>query len=90
MSKKNITRVSMQELATMKDRTKADAPPGPPLDADFWANASVVMPDQEGKERLTMRLDRDIVEFFRKQGRGYQTRMNAVLRSYVNSQRNEP
>ena len=34
------------------------------------------------KERLTVRFDADMVDWFRKQGRGYQTRMNAVLRSY--------
>jgi uncharacterized protein (DUF4415 family) len=30
-----------------------------------------------------MRIDRDVLDFFRKTGRGYQTRINAVLRSYV-------
>jgi uncharacterized protein (DUF4415 family) len=34
------------------------------------------------KERVTMRLDADMVHWFRGQGRGYQTRMNAVLRAF--------
>jgi len=34
------------------------------------------------KERLTVRFDADMVAWFRRQGRGYQTRMNEVLRSY--------
>jgi uncharacterized protein (DUF4415 family) len=39
------------------------------------------------KEQLTVRFDRDLVQWFRRQGRGYQTRMNAVLRSYYEAQK---
>ena len=35
------------------------------------------------KEQLTLRIDSDVVEWFRKQGRGYQTRINALLRAYM-------
>jgi uncharacterized protein (DUF4415 family) len=35
------------------------------------------------KQMVNLRLDRDILDFFRRDGRGYQTRINAVLRSYV-------
>ena len=35
------------------------------------------------KQQLTLRLDSDVVEWFRKQGSGYQTRMNALLRAYM-------
>ncbi len=44
-----------------------------------WSRASVELP--EAKAVLNMRVDRDILEFFRRQGRGYQTRINAVLRT---------
>ena len=37
----------------------------------------------EAKADLHMRIDRDVLDFFRKTGRGYQTRINAVLRFYV-------
>jgi uncharacterized protein (DUF4415 family) len=40
-----------------------------------------------GKKQLTIRLDTDVVEWFKQQGPGYQTRINQVLRSYVESQR---
>ncbi|MEO8326916.1 MAG: BrnA antitoxin family protein, partial [Nitrospirota bacterium] len=40
--------------------------------------------------QITVRLDADILEWFKTQGRGYQTRMNAVLRSYVDAHKNEP
>lgn len=46
-----------------------------------WSKASPVLP--EPKAILHMRVDRDVLQFFRKQGRGYQTTINAVLRSYV-------
>lgn len=53
----------------------------PELSGDFWKNARVRYP-AEGKERLTIRLDEDLVQWFKAQGKGYQTKMNAVLRSF--------
>jgi uncharacterized protein (DUF4415 family) len=46
-----------------------------------WENVTVVSP--QSKAVLNMRIDRDILEYFRKTGKGYQSRINAVLRSYV-------
>ena len=46
-----------------------------------WSTASVDLP--QPKAVLNMRVDRDVLEFFRRQGKGYQTKINAVLRSYV-------
>ena len=53
-----------------------------------WSNASFEMP--QPKAVLNMRVDRDVLDFFRQEGRGYQTRINAVLRSYVEQMRNDP
>jgi uncharacterized protein (DUF4415 family) len=53
----------------------------PELDASFWENVTLVIPG--AKTRLTMRIDTDIYRWFTGQGPGYQTRMNAVLRSYM-------
>lgn len=39
--------------------------------------------DPACKKQITLRLDPDIIEFFKAGGPGYQTRMNAVLRRYV-------
>lgn len=50
-----------------------------------WDLASVEMP--QPKAVLNMRVDRDVLDFFRRQGKGYQTRINAVLRSYVSRMR---
>ena len=55
-----------------------DAVPG---DEEFWRTARVVMPRR--KEAITIRLDADVLDWFRRRGRGYQTRINAVLRSYM-------
>lgn len=49
-------------------------------DAEFWKSAKVVMPTP--KEIVTMRLDADLLRWFRQQ-RGYQTRINAILRAYM-------
>lgn len=51
-----------------------------PTDRDFWKNARVVTP--KPKETITIRLDSDLLEWLRRQ-KGYQTRINAVLRSYM-------
>lgn len=39
--------------------------------------------DPARKQQITLRLDRDVLEFFKAQGPGYQTRMNSVLRGYM-------
>ncbi len=49
-------------------------------DEGFWANAVLVKPER--KAQITLRLDSDILEWFKAQGKGYQTRINSVLRAY--------
>lgn len=56
----------------------------PKLGKSFWKNAKLVVP--EPKDRLTIRIDHDVVEWLKKQGSGYQTRINAILRSYMVAQ----
>jgi uncharacterized protein (DUF4415 family) len=53
----------------------------PPTNAKFWEKTQVVLPPV--KTHMSLRLDEDIVEWFKRQGAGYQTKINAVLRSYV-------
>ena len=59
----------------------------PPLDDQFWEKARVVVPPRMPKRHQGMRLDADVIEWFKAQGPGWQTRMNAVLRSYVEAQK---
>ena len=58
-----------------------DPDAAPELDETFWKNARVVMPGN--KVPMTVRLDSDVLAWFRSLGKGYQTRINAVLRSYM-------
>jgi uncharacterized protein (DUF4415 family) len=53
----------------------------PELPDDFWTQHPPVQP--EHKQQVTLRLDADVLTFFRAQGPRYQTRMNAVLRAYM-------
>ena len=53
----------------------------PRLGPEFWRNATLRMPHR--KASVTLRIDQDILSWFRGAGRGYQTRINAVLRSYM-------
>ena len=53
-------------------------------DAKFWQKAQVVLP--RPNETVTIRLDADLVEWLRRE-KGYQTRINAVLRTYMDAQR---
>ncbi len=60
MSKRHIKRVSSDDLESLEDRTRADAPEGESLGPDFWKSARVVHPEGP-KERITVRLDRHLV-----------------------------
>jgi uncharacterized protein (DUF4415 family) len=50
-------------------------------DKDWYLAAEVLMPSP--KKLLSLRLDSDVVDWFKRQGPGYQTRMNAVLRAFI-------
>lgn len=63
------------------ERAVAEDPDAAPiLDEEWFRTAEVVVPD---KVPVSIRLDRDIVDFFKSKGGRYQTRMNAVLRAYM-------
>ena len=49
-----------------------------------WGNVKVTWP--QPKQAISLRIDQDILDWFRDRGPGYQTRMNAVLRAFVDSQ----
>ena len=52
-----------------------------------WFEHALVLRASRPKQRLTVRFDADLVEWFKGQGAGYQTRMNAVLRAYYEHMR---
>src|ERR1700688_4560920 len=57
-------------------------PEARPTDSSFWKKAKVVLP--QPKQTVTMRLDADLLLWLRRQ-KGYQTRINAVLRTYMDA-----
>jgi uncharacterized protein (DUF4415 family) len=65
-------------------RTLESDPEARPTDAAFWKKARVVIPT--AKQTITIRLDADLLDWLRKQ-KGYQTRINAVLRTYMEANR---
>ncbi len=71
---------SLQELAALSD-DQIDTSDIPDLDDRFWQTAVIVEP--EGTEQITLRVKKSVLQAFRATGKGYQTRMNAVLESYA-------
>lgn len=59
-------------------------PDAVPLDFD-WSEAVLVIPPK--KKAISIRVDEDVLDFFKDQGSGYQRRINAVLRSYMQVKR---
>jgi uncharacterized protein (DUF4415 family) len=56
----------------------------PPLDKGFLKKATTAWPPV--KKQLTIRIDADVLEWLRAQGKGYQTRINRILRVVMESQ----
>lgn len=72
--------------ATKKQPAKSKAKSGKiarPRATD-WTNLKVDWP--RAKQAISLRIDQDVLEWFRDGGPGYQTRMNAVLRAFVDAQ----
>lgn len=67
------------EAAMAKDPAWADF-----KDVD-WSEAVLVIPPK--KKAISIRVDEDVLDYFKKEGAGYQRRMNAVLRSYMQQKR---
>lgn len=83
--------LSIEEIRKLEDKTDWDrlARDGDyEGEAEFevdWARAELVIP--EPKRMISLRLDADVLAFFKAQGKGYQTRINAVLRAYMEAQK---
>ena len=98
--KERIVSYTAEELQAMRargeDRTdweKVDAlaktevhDDDEPIQLD-WSKAKLVVP--ANKQHINLRVDADVLQFFKQGGKGYQTRMNAVLRTYMMAQANQ-
>jgi uncharacterized protein (DUF4415 family) len=73
-----------KRLEAMTDR-EIDYSDIPPLNEKFWHNLEVAM--SKGKRATGIRLDMEVLDWFKKSGPGYQSHINAVLRAYVFTQK---
>lgn len=83
MTKRYKKPLTLKQLAVLKD-SEIDTSDIPELDDNFWAKAEVRPPLT--KSAISIRLDEDILDWFKSQGKGYQSRINAVLRAYYEAQ----
>jgi len=78
--KRKNSKTDYKRLDSMKDKD-IDYSDIAELDDDFWAKAKLVEP--QPKVKVTIRLDPQIIVWFKKRSDHYQTKINTVLRSYV-------
>ncbi len=74
-----LRRTTEQEIRATAPAELADLP------EDFWESATVVTPTV--KQPISLRVDADVLDWFKAQGPKYQSRINAVLRSYMTQRR---
>ena len=82
MRRKNSTKDSRTDWGKLEKKpdTSIDTSDIPELDEEFFREANVRLP--KGKQLVSLRIDGDVLDWFRRQGKGYQTRINAILRAY--------
>ena len=83
MKAKNTIRESRTDWNRLKEMSDSeiDCSDVPKLDKSFFKHAQVRMPKR--KQSVSLRLDPDVLDWFKHKGQGYQTRINAILRAYV-------
>jgi len=79
-SSKKKSQTDWDSIDSLSDE-EIDTSDIPLLDEAFFKNVELHMPAR--KQSITVRLDNDVLDWFRKQGKGYQTKMNAILRTYM-------
>ncbi len=83
MKETNTTRESRtdwRKLAALPD-DRIDTSDVAELDEDFFREAKLRLP--KGKHLVSLRVDSDVLDWFKRQGKSYQTKINAILRAYV-------
>ena len=82
-----VSKKRLKEIEAMPDED-IDYSDIPETDEAFWEKAELRMP--EPKKAVYLRLDQDLLDWLRHQGPGYQTRINAILRSYMEAHKSKP
>ena len=80
MKKRYKKELGIKDLAAIKDED-IDYSDIPRLDERFWKNAKLIEP--ENTQQVTLRVKKSVLEAYKATGKGYQTRMNAVLESFA-------
>ena len=70
----------LKKVAAIKD-SGIDYSDIPELDPAFWKKAKLIKP--QTKKAISLRVDSDVLQWFKAQGKGYQSLMNTVLRTFV-------
>ncbi len=87
MSKSTISKKSQTDWERLEalEEEKIDLSDISELTPEMFAKAVVKrgLKNKESKSQLTIRVDRDVLAWFKLQGRGYQTRINSLLRAYM-------
>ena len=80
----SISKKRIKQLQSIKDEdiNYSDIPE---LDVSFFRKAKLELP--ENKKAISLRIDSEILKWFKSQGGGYQTLMNAVLKAYVKAKK---
>jgi uncharacterized protein (DUF4415 family) len=78
----NMSGTDWKRLSEMNDES-VDTGDIPELDDAFFEKAELRVP---AKQPVTLRIDEDVLTWFKSQGKGYQTRINKLLRQYMESQ----
>ena len=84
---RDVSKTSIKSDLARIDRMKdagIDYSDIPPLDKSFFTKATEAWPPT--KRQLTIRLDADVLNWLKAHGRGYQTRINRILRAAMESQ----
>ena len=87
MSGQHDRPLTPEQIAAVRDED-IDFSDIPELDEEFWERAEIVEPDRT--DQITMRVKRSVLAYFKAPGKGYQTRMNRVLESYVRHRKGNP
>ena len=86
LERQGKTKSDWKRVKAMKDKDINVGGDSPEITAEMWRNA-VVTDRRPPKKNITLRIDPEIIDWFKSKGKGYQTRMNAVLRAYLEMQR---
>lgn len=85
MERRGQTRTDWKRVKAMKDKDIVIDDDAPEPTAEQWAKA-VVTDRRPPKKNITLRIDPEVIDWFKARGKGYQTRMNAVLRTFIELQ----